>query len=455
MDDSLFSNEPAPKDDSLFSNEPAPQWSDMGKNIVPDAMNVGKGIMDMGERSIKGVMDLPKDAMTSAAEVAGGASPLNTPLAQNIKTAIIDPIAGIPQQIENLGSKEQWIEHPVGNAMTAGSIVAPMIAPEEGLASKFSEGMENKGGGMASDLAETGAGTVKKISPEMLGEEAKPNIRMVGEKPNLADIRTESGKKLVNEGVVGGMGQDIGDRLQAANEKMDDFGNQVKDSIGKVKSKGIDASVDAKTVLNPLLDKYVKLGDSSVPAMGRPYAELYTRLEKIANQNGGKLSFEDIDKELHDPGLKEAFKKTADSRAYETAKTKYAVLADARDQIVNQIAQQSGDPKIASNLTNANKGYSYYTRIAKDMETPAAGGVTNGAPSPQRAALRGSFVRAGLYSLVQQFKPALAKAMVEGAPAVEKYGSMIEAAAKKGPRNLAMTDFILRQQDPDYAEATK
>lgn len=460
MNDVQFTDDPRPEDQAKFVDEPRPEdakWSDLPGNIIPDAKEVGSGLLNVAERAGKGIADLPKDALESAAEVSQGLPASETPYAENLKTVggmAADAVKGIPEKFMNLFSKPEWIKHPVGNAMGAAAVIDPLLAPEEGAASALGKGMAEKAGGMASDLAETSANTIKKINPDMLGEEAAENIRTVGEggKPNVADIRTESGKKLIKEGVVGGMGQDIGDRLQAAAVKADDFGKNVRSSIEDVKGRGGEVSVDSKSVLNPLLDKWVKLGDSSAPAMAKPYGDMYTRLEKIAAKNGGRLTFEDIDTELHDPGLKESFKKAPDSRAYEVAKTKYAILADARDQIVGQISKQTNDPKIASNLMDANKGYSYYSRIAKDMESPAAGGITNGPPSPQRALLRGSLPRAALYTAVQQVKPALASWLMKGGPIVEKYGSILESAAKQGPKNLAMTDFVLKQKHPDYAE---
>lgn len=424
----------APETDSA-----PPQWSDALKNIGPDAMATAKSLST----------PFPINAINTVKDLASTGSGMGA-----LKKAV--------EPITNLASKDVWIQHPVGNTVTAAGLLAGGLAggaegAPGGAANSVGEGLSNVGGRMASDLAETSGNTVKKINPEALGADAQENIRTVGEneKPNLADVRAESGKKLVNEGVVGGLGQDIGDRLQAASEKVDAFGKQVKSAINAVKSKGVDAAVDAKTVLDPLLQKWAELGDSSVPAMARPFGDLYTRLENMANKNGGKLSFEDIDGELHDPGLKEAFKKGPDSRAYETARTKYAVLAGARDDVVGQIAKQAGDPQVASNLLEANKGYSYYSKIAKDMESPAAAGAGNGPPSPQRAALRGSPIRAGVYATIQSVKPAIAKALIRGGDFAAKYGPIIEGAAKRGTQSLLMTDFLLKQKDPNYAEATK
>lgn len=435
-----------------------PQWSDMKNNFLPDAENIAKGAVGTAERIGKGVLDLPKDTAETIKDEWGG-NFTNTPIAQDIKTVgggIADAITGIPQQLGNLASKDAWIQHPAQNALTAGSILAPMLSPEtEGMAASIGKGAGNLGGSMATDLAETSANTIKKLNPEALGEEAQGNIRTVGNKPNLQDVRNELGKKLVKEDVVGGVGQDIGDRSQEANVRQDTFGKQVRSSIDAIKSKGIDASVDSKTVLEPLLNKYVELGDSSVPATARPYGDLYSRLEKMANGNNGKLTFEMIDSELHDPGLKEAFKKTADSKAYETAKTKYAILADARDNVVQQIAKQANDPKIATNLMDANKGYSLYSRVAKDMETPAAAGGTGGAPNPNRALYRGAPIRATIYAGIRAIKPALAEALVKGGPKFAKIGGYLEAMAKQGPRNFLMADMLLRQQNKDYANLTQ
>ena len=471
MDDSLFSNEPAPRDDSLFSNEPAPSaLSTMAGNIIPDAKAVGEGALNTGLRTAKGIYDLPEDAVHSAEDVLAGGNPADTPIGQDVKTVgsgVVDAVKGIPQQLENLGSKEEWIQHPVQNAMTAGSIAAPMFAPEEGLVSKIGTGMENKGANMAADLAETSGKTVQRIRPETLGEDAQAGIRMAGKTPNVADVRTQLGKRMVNEGVVGGVGQDLGDRLQKVSELKDSAGKDigaVRDEIRATnKATGVYDDVDdpihvqANPILKEVLDTANELQGSArsgIKQMSRFWRETYNSLAKKAEENGGRLSLDDVHTEMQDVG--KDMNSPPNSARFNAASDIYGHLADTQEKMVNEFSKTLGRDDLKQRLLDANKRYTLYSKMEGDLKGPAAAGTPSGgsSPSPQRAALRGAPVRAAVYSAVQQFKPKLAEMLVKG-PAMQKYGSMLEAAARKGPQNLAMTDYVLRQTDPDYAEATK
>lgn len=450
----------------VFDDEkPASDWSDLPKNIGPDASVIGQNALNTGMKTAKGIYDLPSDLINSGSDILSGKSPMETPIGQDVKAtgnSIYDAVAGIPKSLENLGSKEEWIQHPVGNAINAAGIAAPLLSPEtEGMAASLGKTMGEKGGNMASSMAETAGNTIRKINPESLGEEAQKDIRMAGNKPNVADIRTESGKKLVNDNVVGGFGQDLGDRLQKSNQLQDQFGQKVRSSLEDVKKLGVDTAIDAKPVLNPILDKWAKVSDSTQPRLAKPYGDIYGRLEKRANANGGTLSFDDIDAEMHDEGLKEAFKKSPDSPAYQSASSIYGILAKTRDNIVNQIADKSGNPKLANDLKTANQGYSFYSKVGKDMDISAASGEEpeNMGRHMARGLHRGNPAEAvgylGILQTLNALSPVTAQKLVKWGPGVQKYGGILESAAKKGARNLATADYVLKQQDPDYAEAMK
>jgi len=446
-------------------------WSDLPGNIIPDAKAVGTGAVNAGIRTAKGIYDFPEDAVNSAEDVLAGGNPSDTPIGQDAKTVgsgVVDAVKGIPQQLENLGSKEQWINHPVQNAMTAGSIAAPMFAPEEGLASKLGTGMENKGANMAADLAETSGKTVQKIRPETLGEDAEAGIRKAGNTPNVADVRTQLGKRMVNEGVVGGVGQDIGDRLQKVSESKDlagqDIGS-VRDEIRATnKATGVYDDVDdpihvqANPILKEVLDTANELQGSArsgIKQMSRFWRETYNSLAKKAEENGGRLSLDDVHTEMQDVG--KDMNSSPNSARFNAASDIYGHLADTQEKMVNDFSETMGRPDLKAKLLDANKRYTLYSKMEGDLKGPAASGATSGgnSPSPQRAALRGAPIRAMAYSAVQQIKPELAAKLVRGGPAMAKWGGMLEAAAKKGPQNLAMTDYVLRQTDPEYARATQ
>lgn len=138
--------QPAPDDGIDFQTEP--QWSDLPKNIIPDAKNMLKGNADLALRTARGINDLPGDLAGTAIDLVHGKSPSETPLGQDANTVgsgLINAAKAIPKSFTDLGNKKAWIEHPVGNALTAGSIVAPFLGGEaaaEDLAAGAAKGIK-------------------------------------------------------------------------------------------------------------------------------------------------------------------------------------------------------------------------------------------------------------------------------------------------------------------------
>ena len=351
---------------------------------------------------------------------------MDTSLGQDAETiggGVVDAVKGIPQQLENLGSKEQWVNHPVQNAMTAGSILWPagkeFFSPStEGMAASIGKGMENKGANMAADLAETSGKTVQRIRPETLGEDAEAGIRKAGNTPNVADVRTQLGKRMVNEGVVGGVGQDIGDRLQKVGELKNAAGKDigaVRDEIratnkatGEYDDVDDPIHVQANPILKEVLDTANDLQGSArsgIKQMSRFWRETYNSLAKKAEGNNGRLTLDDIHTEMQDVG-KDMNSAPNSSRA-NAASDIYGHLADTQEKMVNEFAKTLGRDDLKQRLLDANKRYTLYSKMEGDLKGPAASGSTSGgaSPSPQRAALRGAPIRAMAYSAVQQIKP--------------------------------------------------
>ncbi len=96
-------------------------WSDLPKNIIPNAKDVAKGFAENTGRMVKGYANLPEDVSESTRQLMSGTNPMETPIGKDIKT-VGENIKGIPQSFANLGSKKAWIEQPIGNAVTAGSL---------------------------------------------------------------------------------------------------------------------------------------------------------------------------------------------------------------------------------------------------------------------------------------------------------------------------------------------
>ncbi len=129
----------APEDDA----DP-PKWSDLPGNILPDAKAIGTNAAQTGLRIGKGIYDLPSDLTETARQELTGGSPFETPLAEDLKTVgsgVVGAVKAIPGQLKDLISKDAWIQHPVGNAMTAGAIAAPFLAPEAEAGEAAARGM--------------------------------------------------------------------------------------------------------------------------------------------------------------------------------------------------------------------------------------------------------------------------------------------------------------------------
>jgi hypothetical protein len=446
-------------------------WSDLKNNIIPDAENIGKGAMDQGLRIAKGAYDIPTDLTRTVNQVVTGGDPLDTPIAQDVKTVgggAMDAIKSLLKSIGNLGDKQEWIQHPVGNTLTAASLAAPGIgeafAPEGGLASSMAEGMRNKGASLANDLGEVSASTVKKINPRVLGEEAQNQIRTAGGKPNIADIRTQVGKKLIDDKIVGGFGQDVGDRLQKVNEALHSYGQQVDDALSAIKKTnrsageypGVDdpLHVQANPILKPILDTAVDLGQSArsgIKQTARFWRETYNSLSKKAAENGDRLTLDDIRSEMQDVG--KDMKGGVGTPRYETAKDIYGHLAETRDVMVNDIAQRVGNPELAKNLLDANKGYSFYSKIADGLQEAGAGGEVPEKMGKHivRSTMRGDPMHAtgylGLMKFLNAVEPVMAEKLPAAAPIVERFGGPIEKTLTKGTRNSAILNHILGRKD--------
>lgn len=144
MSDVQFIDTPRPEDTVKFTDEPRPedlQWKDLPKNIVPNVVDIGKNAVGTAARIGKGVMDLPSDVVETAKDEMHGDF-MDSPIAKDMKTVgggVANAVEGIPKQFMGLFSKPEWIQHPVSNALTAGTVAAPFLGPEaEGSAAEAS-----------------------------------------------------------------------------------------------------------------------------------------------------------------------------------------------------------------------------------------------------------------------------------------------------------------------------
>ncbi len=465
--DALFTDDPAPEQDNLFTDKPAPEsakWSDLLGNIIPDAESVGKGLLGASPPAQQ-LLNIPKyaqDAAESSQEMLGGKDFSSTPEAQDIKnvgSSVLDYAKSIPESIMNLGSKSEWVQHPVQNAITAGGLL------EGGVEGALKAEPATGATGFLGDVMEK-SGAREATAPSVAGLSAKTIERMTPIGENPAVTRVNAGKRLINEGVVGrGSTAESISNEQIKMQK--DYGNKVKDILGQIRDSGINPETKADKALSPILDEWAKLADGALPAsraMSKTFASVYTKLEDVANKNNGNLKFDDIHSLMHEVG--ERIKETPkESPRLPELNRLYKTLARSSESIVNDVGERSGNPALANQLKEANKGFHFYSQINKDIrKTAAKEGVEKASQLGFYGALwalsHGELDKAAEYFVggrllgpaLKEVSPSMAKNMLRTGETISKYGPVLENAAKKGGRNLAMTSYLLSQKDPDYAD---
>lgn len=411
-----------------------PEWSDLPKNIIPDAEAIGKGSLNTTGRIVKGVMDLPSDAVETVKDELGG-NFTNTPIMQDAKTVgggVVDAVKGIPQQLENLGSKDEWIKHPVGNTMTAASVVAPFLggSPEVSEASdpnilqRMGAGAQNNTMGISADTMDRMA---KQNNPIKEGVKLANSLREEGATAPSKMETLDNVKKLHDDA-----GDQVQASLKAIKEQNRRFGEhpEIDDAL----------HVQANPFLKTVIDKANETlhdPDPELRSTGRKWKIMYDSLSDKAMENDGRLSFDDIRSEMKRVGHYFDSDKTLP-----IGRKMYAHLADMRDSMVEQVANESASPELADNLRKSNAAFSKYARILPDVRSMASKSATGSdsvlsGQRPWRAGMRAA-------------EPALGKILLSLGNKSAKYGPMLKAAAAQGTKNLMMTDYLLKQSDQDY-----
>lgn len=446
----------------------------LGNNALKyvNPIEIGKSL---GNTVKQGLYDIPKAAIESSADLVkgsakaltGGGLPsmqdvTNSPFIKQAKE-MTQPIARDP------------VDYAYKNPIDAAMILAtPFMALKGPPVASTSEGlggaMRDKGASLGTDLGEVSGNTVSRMNPNQLMPESQSRIRMAGDEPNIADIRRETGAKLVNEGVVGGFGQDIGDRIQSANEKVAEWGPAVdkaydaikewNKSTGEYKDVNDALHVDATPILKNILDTANDLSESARSGISRTsrfWRETYNSLASKAEANDGRLSLDDIRSELQDVG--KDLKGNRESPRVMTNNDIYAHLAKVREEMVNEIADKSGNAELASNFKKANANYSFWEKIKNDLHSSGAGGEVpeNMGRHIVKGIMRGSPQHVagflGLRKLLDAVEPAMAQKLFKYGPLVQKYAGPLEVAARQGARQLAITNHLISQKDPEYRAA--
>jgi len=283
------------------------------------------------------------------------ASPPQTGMfGQTLKPGTTAPATAFQQDVQGPGLQDATIPDGLalygaaGIAKTGASIAAAgASAAKNGIASIFEAPESLKSAGIT-------ARTLENMAP---GNQ------------NPADYTAAVEKQLQGNGALGNTAKETWDKM---NTLKDAAGLGVQSAFSAIKNSASPSALmaDAQSALQPLVDEWTKRASGLVPDMSaaKPFEEYANALGKIAQSQGGKLTLDNIDQALKEVGTK----LDESSQDMEPVFSKlYGKLADARDSIVNTIANQAGDPALKTNLLKNNADYSTYMRLLPSIEKNA------------------------------------------------------------------------------------
>ncbi len=172
-------------------------------------------------------------------------------------------------------------------------------------------------------------------------------------------------KQLQGNGVLA---KTANDTWKLMSSEASDVGKNITGLMNQIKQSSPEAlQVNAQTALQPLANKVQEFGDPMYSAEGeavKPYQEALNWLTNKAQQQGGKLTLDNIDASLQKTGNL----MNGGQANVETFGPVYGKLADVRDTIVQNVAQQSGNPDLGTDLLKNNADYSTYMRLLPSIE---------------------------------------------------------------------------------------
>lgn len=177
---------------------------------------------------------------------------------------------------------------------------------------------------------------------------------------------------------VGALSDDAKKTWDAMNGMKEKAGQAVGDSLQKIATTATKLggenplALDAEATLKPILDGWAERAGGSLQGtrrLAKPFEEAYQNLMQTASQQGGKITMDNIHSLMDEVGPLVHKGPEATQQAYSEL---YGALADTRDQMVQSVAKQANDPKLAQNLLNANAAYSKFMRLMPDVTNAAA-----------------------------------------------------------------------------------
>jgi len=214
-------------------------------------------------------------------------------------------------------------------------------------------------------------GTFFKAAPDLLNAGIKEGtiLKMTPKGQNPATYGETIQSELNSSKALGKDAKETWDKVNALKEQA---GKSVGNSLDALRKSGSSVVVDADKALKPILDEWVnKAGamTAGVRRLAKPFQDIYEGLATEAEKAGGKIGLDQVDAALKEVGPMVQKGSESMRAAYGDL---YHALASTRETIVNGIAQQANNPKLAKNLFDANSAYTKYMRILPDISKAAA-----------------------------------------------------------------------------------
>lgn len=394
-------------EDGPTSDTSSGYWSDVKKNAIEGAKEIPQGALSIADTATKSASMLspvtigkslfqaakgqPTDIAEGAkatVDMAKGAMSGTLDIAKTVgKTAIApgEMLFGKPASQTMIG--QQFRQRPLSTTANIATVAFPLF--KKGAAPITESAGVEAGQNMRPEVATSVAKTTPKIPGylETKGAQGINNIAgirgatidlLAGKNQNPGVVGAQLAKTLYDEGAIG---KTATETFNKASGVADKYGKAVSKALEDIKSTNRATGeysdvldplhIDANEALKPILDESNTMrGPGNYPearSVGKYLKKAYDRLSDKANENNGVLTLDHVTDELKQIGS--LYSKTGATD--HIVDPVYHRVAALRDQMVNDIAENSGNPALAKNLRDANAGYSRYMKILPDIRRRA------------------------------------------------------------------------------------
>lgn len=455
-----------------------PQWSDLPKNIVAgikEAPATAMGILDMADKGM--AINSPVEWARSGAQALRGQPFAETRVGEALGTVkemagqMADDIKGLPQGLRNFAQhpgqsiKEHIIEHPIGSAVDAASIVLPML-----------RGPAEVGGRYAGRFAENQMGKLHGTTRAQfreLGRENFGNVMRASFEKGDADFGLGSigREQMINERIAG-LGDEIGSlraQADAAGRRMSpqQMATQIRQQVEKDFMPG-GKYYDEQGAFQQGLENIRKMPEGGIENFAQRASDIRTEAAgkklrlpvnadtQIANQMA-RINDENIARRLgaeageHYELLKDEFGAAKALKPMEAVGEAKEALSNAPHTLfgaVKDIAHTMvGGPKLGANLGFGAEGL--LGDVAQNAGMYGAGGLASATVSQYvndkyNPAIQAKDIHDGPEGIIRR---------IINNPVLSRYGPQFQQAAQRGPQAITAEHFILMQRDPAYNKA--